>query len=89
MRAEHDGSGHRRMTPSEAEEFVLCLLRVKGPLTTMEIEKLADQGHRRCPDQTVLFLTKMRGKGLVEGAASIEKKGWLWRLPADAQTPPG
>lgn len=77
------------MTPSEAEEFVLCLLRTKGPLTTMELEKLADQEHRRCPDQTVLFLTKMRGKGLIEGAPSIEKRGWLWQLPADAQTPPG
>jgi hypothetical protein len=75
------------MTPVEAEEYVLHLLRVKGPLTTMEIEKLADQEHRRCPDQTVLFLTKMRGKGLIEGAASIEKKGWLWQLPAAAQTP--
>ncbi|MCJ2532838.1 MAG: hypothetical protein LN411_02815 [Candidatus Thermoplasmatota archaeon] len=77
------------MTPSEAEEFVLCLLRTKGPLTTMELEKLADQEHRRCPDQTVLFLTKMRGNGLIEGAPSFEKRGWLWQLPADAQTPPG
>jgi hypothetical protein len=70
------------MTAEEAEQYVLSLLRVKGPLTTMEIEKLAGEERRRCPDQTVLFLAKMRGKGLIEGEPSAERKGWLWSLPA-------
>lgn len=69
------------MNEPEAERFVLILLKKRGPLTTMEIERLARQNHKRCPDQTVMFLTKMRKKGLIRGEASLEKKGWLWSLP--------
>lgn len=69
------------MKESEAEAFVVQLLKKVGPLTTMQIEELARAEHRRCPDQTVLFLTKMRRKGLIMGEASLEKKGWLWHLP--------
>jgi hypothetical protein len=77
------------MGEEEAEVYVVRLLRLTGPMTTREIEVATSLEKRRCPDQTVLFLAKMRGKGLIEGAASIERKGWLWRLPGDAQTPPG
>lgn len=69
------------MNESEAEAFVVQLLKEMGPLTTMQIEGFARNDHRRCPDQTVLFLTKMRRKGLISGEASLEKRGWLWRLP--------
>lgn len=69
------------MDEEEAEEFVVRLLRDTGSMTTREIETAASLEERRCPDQTVLFLAKMRGKGLIEGVASIEKKGWLWRIP--------
>ena len=65
----------------EAEDFVVRLLKERGPLTTMEIEQLARKDHKRCPDQTVMFLTKMRKKGLVRGEVSLEKRGWLWSLP--------
>lgn len=73
--------GIETMAASEAEVFVIKLLKGSGPLTTMEIEKAARREHKRCPDQTVLFLTKMRRKGLIKGEASLEKKGWLWQLP--------
>ncbi len=69
------------MNESEAEKFVLTLLKDRGPLSTMEIERLARKDHKRCPDQTVIFLTKMRKKGLIRGEVSLEKKGWLWSLP--------
>jgi len=69
------------MNELEAEKFVLALLREKGSLSTMEIERLARKDHKHCPDQTVIFLTKMRKKGLIHGEASLEKKGWLWSLP--------
>jgi hypothetical protein len=84
-----DDSEHRQMAPDEAEEFVLSLLSARGPLTTMEIESLASREHRRCPDQTVLFLAKMRAKGLIEGEPSLERKGWLWSIPVDSHTPLG
>lgn len=69
------------MTTSEAEAMVVEMLSRGGPMTTMEIEKAAASVGRRCPDQTVLFLTKMRSKGLVKGTVSQERKGWLWSLP--------
>jgi imidazolonepropionase-like amidohydrolase len=80
------------MSEDEAEDFVVRLLRTRGALTTMEIETTTAREGRRCPDQTVVFLTKMRGKGLIDGEVSIEKRGWIWRLPlagTDTQTPPG
>jgi hypothetical protein len=80
------------MTGSEAEAFVIGILKDQGPLSTMEIERIASMDRKRCPDQTVIFLMKMQGKGLIEGEVSIEKRGWMWRVPSGetaAQTPPG
>jgi hypothetical protein len=69
------------MGDREAEEFVISLLKEKGDLTTMQIEEFAQKDHKRCPDQTVMFLTKMRKRGLIRGEASLERRGWLWSLP--------
>jgi predicted transcriptional regulator len=69
------------MGVSQAESYVLRLLRGRGPMTTMQIEVLARDQHRKCPDQTVIFLTKMRKKGLIKGEASLERRGWLWWAP--------
>jgi len=69
------------LTAERAESFVIALLKDRGPMSTMEIEKLAREEHKRCPDQTVIFLTKMRRKGLIKGEASLEKRGWLWWVP--------
>ena len=79
------------MTDAEAEAFVLSVLRDRGPMTTMEIERLASSEGRRCPDQTVVFLTKMREKGLIVGEVSIEKRGWVWQVSPRSvgQTPSG
>jgi hypothetical protein len=75
------GSGTAVMSDAEAEEFVMMVLRKHGPMTTMQIESLASVEGRRCPDQTVLFLTKMKRKGLIRGEVSLERRGWLWQLP--------
>jgi hypothetical protein len=64
-----------------AESFVIELLRSRGPLTTMQIEIAARREKKRCPDQTVLFLTKMKKKGLIKGEVSLERRGWIWWVP--------
>jgi hypothetical protein len=69
------------MSESDAEAFLVDLLRRSGPLSTMQIEVLAGKEHKRCPDQTVIFLMKMKKKGLIQGEASLERKGWLWTVP--------
>ena len=68
------------MAEGAAEEFVVALLRERGPLTTMDIEIAAAGEKRRCPEQTVLFLSKMRMKGMIHGTVSIERRGWVWSL---------
>ena len=69
------------MSDDEAEAFVIRLLKEQGPQSTMQIEKLARKEHKRCPDQTVIFLMKRKKKGLRRGEASLEKKGWVWSAP--------
>lgn len=81
MPAERGAAAAKVMTAPEAEAVVLALLSENGPMTTMEVEKAAASSGRRCPDQTVLFLTKMRNRGLVRGEVSQERRGWLWSLP--------
>ena len=76
------------MTDSEAEAFVVGVLRTHGSLSTMEIEMLARERRRRCPDQTVLYLAKLKYRGVIDGEVSVERRGWVWWLAGD-QTPPG
>jgi hypothetical protein len=74
-------SDPKELTEVEAERYVLQLLRSRGPMTTMQVEQDARKDGKRCPDQTVQFLIKMRRKGLIKGEASLERRGWLWSLP--------
>ena len=74
-------SGPVVMESSAAERFVIDLLKSEGTLTTMQIEVAARKDNKRCPDQTVLFLTKMRRKGIIRGEASLERRGYVWWLP--------
>ncbi len=69
------------MDVSSAERFVIDLLKLEGSMSTMEIERRARKEHKRCPDQTVIFLTKMKRRGLIRGEASLEKRGWVWWVP--------
>jgi len=69
------------MDETAAESFVISILKANGPLSTMQIEKLARSEHKHCPDQTVIFLTKMKKKGLIKGEASLERRGWVWMAP--------
>lgn len=68
----------RTLSPPEAERFVKELLRSRGQMTTKEIETIARDEGKRCPDETVLFLTKLRSKGIIKGKISQEKRGWIW-----------
>ena len=77
-----DGSSGERqvgiMDEATAEAYVIRMLREGGPMSTMEVEARSRRSGRRCPDQTVIFLAKMRKKCLIKGEASIERRGWLW-----------
>jgi hypothetical protein len=70
----------------EAIRFILKILREAGkPLTTREVQKIVD-GHRlRCPDSTILFLSRLKNKGIIEGVHSEEKRGWVWWIEHQVQ----
>jgi hypothetical protein len=47
-------------------------------LTTIELEAALEQEGARCPDDLARTLNVMRRKGLVKGAVSTERGGWVW-----------
>ena len=66
------------LSESEAERYVINLLKANGQMTTRDIESNAREEGKRCPDETVLFLTKLRSRGKIRGEISHEKRGWVW-----------
>ncbi len=68
----------RTLSESEAERYVIDLLKKHGEMTTKEIETNARGEGKRCPDETVLFLTKLRSRGKIKGEVSQERRGWVW-----------
>ncbi|MCW3979624.1 MAG: hypothetical protein NWF12_07760 [Candidatus Bathyarchaeota archaeon] len=70
---------YRRMGEDEAVDFILQILKeAVGPLTTREIQAETRKRLLRCPDSTVVFLNRLRIKGVVRGERSRERRGWIW-----------
>ena len=70
----------KTLAEPEAERYVIEMLQSHGPLTTREIEEFAQKEGKRCPDETVLFLTKLRSRGIIKGEISEERRGWIWSI---------
>ncbi len=69
----------RSLSEAEAIELILSILKTAGkPLTTREIEAETQNKLVQCPDNTPVFLNKLRLKGLVKGELSPERRGWVW-----------
>jgi hypothetical protein len=70
---------HRVLNGEEADQLIIQLLREAGhPLTTREVQEETQKRLVRCPDSTVVFLNKLRLKGVVNGKMSKEQRGWIW-----------
>ncbi len=71
--------GYRRLEEQEATDLVLQVLKEAGrPLTTREVQAEAEKKLVRCPDSTVVFLNRLRMKGVIKGERSKERRGWVW-----------
>jgi predicted transcriptional regulator len=71
--------GPRRLEGGEAVDLILRVLREAGrPLTTREVQAETERRMVRCPDSTVVFLNRLRNKGVIKGERSKEKRGWVW-----------
>jgi hypothetical protein len=70
---------YRRMGEDEAVDVILQILRgAGGPLTTRQIQEETRKRLLRCPDSTVVFLNRLRIRGLINGERSRERRGWIW-----------
>ena len=69
----------RKLVGNEAVDLILQVLGEAGkPLTTREVQAETEKRQVRCPDSTVIFLNRLRIKGLINGERSRERKGWIW-----------
>jgi len=70
---------HRRLGEEEAVDLILQILREAGePVTTRRIQEETDKRLLRCPDSTIVFLNRLRIKGVIRGERSRERRGWVW-----------
>jgi len=71
--------GYRQLEGDEAVQLILDVLRkAGGPLTTREVQAETEKRLVRCPDSTVVFLNRLRSKGVIKGEMSKERRGWIW-----------
>ncbi len=69
----------KRLKGNEAVDLILKVLVEAGkPLTTREVQAETEKRLVRCPDSTVVFLNRLRIKGLINGERSRDRKGWIW-----------
>jgi len=68
-----------RFEDDEAVQAILSILRKAGePITTRSVGEAMQKLQLRCPDTTIVFLNRLRKRGLINGERSKEKRGWVW-----------
>ena len=68
-----------RFEDDEAVQAILSILRKAGePITTRTVGEEMQKLQLRCPDTTIVFLNRLRKRGLINGERSKEKRGWVW-----------
>jgi hypothetical protein len=66
----------------EAIYAILGILKRAGkPVTTREVGEEMQKLQLRCPDSTIVFLNRLRKKGVINGERSKELRGWIWWTP--------
>ena len=68
-----------RFVDDEAVQAILSILGKAGePITTRTVGEEMQKLQLRCPDTTIVFLNRLRKRGLINGERSKEKRGWVW-----------
>ncbi|MCX8174484.1 MAG: hypothetical protein N3F63_07785 [Thermoplasmata archaeon] len=68
------------LSEEEAERIITEFLRKKGRATTQEIEREVQKTGKRCADESIKFLMKLKSRGKIKGEVSMEVRGWVWYL---------
>ena len=68
-----------RFEDDEAVQAILSILREAGePISTRTVSEKMRERQLRCPDTTIVFLNRLRQRGLIHGERSREQRGWVW-----------
>ena len=71
----------KRLSVEEGERLIISILgKNKTRMATWEVDSAIRGSDSDCPDEVVVFLARMRQKGLIKGEVSQEKRGWVWWL---------
>ena len=69
----------KKLSEKEAVEIILSILKkAEKPLSTRDIEGETRKLLVTCPDNTPVFLNKLRLKGVIKGQLSPERRAWIW-----------
>jgi len=66
------------MWMDERQQHIIKTTLKGKVLTTLELEMLLTETRKGCPDDLARTLNVMRRKGLIKGAVSTERGGWVW-----------
>jgi len=75
----------KKLTDKEATNIILSILKkAEKPLSTRDIEGETRKLLITCPDNTPVFLNKLRLKGIIKGQLSPERRGWIWWIEKES-----
>lgn len=77
--------GLKKLGEKEAVEIILSILKkAERPLSTRDIEGETRKLLVACPDNTPVFLNRLRLKGIIKGQLSPERRGWIWWIETES-----
>jgi hypothetical protein len=69
----------KKLEGDEAIQIIVNILKKsRRPLTTREVQHETKKRMVRCPDSTIVFLNKLRRKGIIYGERNKEARAWVW-----------
>ena len=75
----------KKLNEKKASEIIISILKKAGkPLSTRDIEGETRKLLIACPDNTPVFLNKLRLRGIIKGQLSPEKRGWIWWIEKES-----
>jgi hypothetical protein len=70
---------YKELSGEEGGALIIKILKeAQRPLSTREIQQETQKRLVRCPDSTIVFLNRLRLKGVINGERRKEMRGWVW-----------
>ena len=70
---------YKKLSGKEGADLIIKILKeAQRPLSTREIQQETQKRLVRCPDSTIVYLNRLRLKGVINGERRKEMRGWVW-----------